>query len=265
MSLTDPVSGDSALRYTEIYDWRAQKYMLTVEVDLDKLGRAPGYPANGIVYWGAFQPDVDFASWPGGGAGVGPAEWAAFPAPWASAFTEFAFKTRHSSTLTGDLTIVTENPMYMQGDYNTIGKKGAAVMADAITLLSNNWGDIDGDGYFDDDLDYSLLDLSLRNALTTTMNAALMTGNVDVGASYNGGLENLPRLLERWTNVELNLLGSLAARWESKYATGTFDNGGVYSAPIRNWDFDTDFLDLAKLPPATPRIYQFAITGWSRY
>ncbi len=264
VSLTDPVSGDSALRYTELYDWREQKYMLTVEVDLDKLGRSPGYPANGIVYLGAFEPDADFASWPGGATGVGPPEWETFPAPWASSFTEFAFKTRHSTTLTGDLTIVTENPMYMQGNYNTTNKKAAAVMADAITMLSNNWGDIDGDGNFDDDLNYSLLDLSLRNALATTMNAALMTGNVDVGAIYNGGLENLPRLLERWTNVELNLLGSLAALWGSGYATGTFGKGGVYSAPLRNWSFDTDFLDLTKLPPATPRIYQFAITGWSR-
>ena len=108
------------------------------------------------------------------------------------------------------------------------------------------------------------LDLSLRNALTTTVNAAFMTGNVDMGASYNGGLENLPRQLERWTNVTLTLLGSLAALWESQYATGTFGSGNVYSAAIRNWTFDTDFLDLAKLPPATPRIYQFTVTGWSR-
>lgn len=265
VSLTDPVSGDSALRYTALYDWREEKYMLTVEVDVEKLGRAPGYPANGIVYLGAFQPDLDMASWPGGEAGVGPLEWQAFPPPWTSVFTEFAFKMLHGSELSGDLTLVTENPIYIQGDYNTINKKAAAVMADAVTMLSNEWGDPEDDGTFDDDdLEYSLDDLSHREASTTTMNAAFMTGNVDVGASYNGGLENLPRLLERWTNVQLTLLGSLAALWESEYANGTFGKGNVYSPPIRDWNFDTDFLDLAKLPPATPRIYQFTITGWSR-
>ncbi len=265
VSLTDPVSGDSALRYTILYDWREEKYMLTVEVDIDKLSRAPGYPANGIVYLGAFQPDADMASWPGGGPGVGPTEWESYPPPWTSAVIEFAFKTRHGSTLSGDLTIVTENPMYMQGDYNTIIKKAAAVMADSVTMLSNNWGDTNGDGIFDSDLDYSLLALSDRTALNTTMNAAFMTGNVDMGASYNGGLENLPRLLERWTTVNLNLLGSLAALWESQYANGTFGKGNVNSDPVREWYFDTDFLDLSKLPPATPRIYQFTVTGWSRF
>ncbi len=265
VSLTDPQTGESALQYTTIYDWREQKYMLTVEVDMAKLSRSPAYPGNGIVYMGAFQPDVDMGTWPGGGAGVGPTEWAAYPAPWTNSYTEFAFKARHGSTLSGDLTIVTENPMYVQGDYNTINKKAAAIMADAVTILSNNWGDTNADGNFDSDLDYSLLDLSLRTALTTTtMNAAIMTGNVDAGASYNGGLENLPRQLERWTNVTLTLLGSLVALWESEYATGAFGQGNVYSAPIRNWNFDIDFLDLAKLPPATPRIYQFTVTGWSR-
>ena len=263
VSLTDPVSGDSALRYTTLYDWREGKYMLTVEVDMDKLSRAPGYPANGIVYMGAFQPDTDMPNWPGGGAGVGPAEWELLPAPWASSGTEFAFKARHGSTLSGDLTVVTENPMYMHGDYNTVNKKGAAIMADAVTMLSNNWGDLDGDGIFDSDLDYSLLTLNSRTALATTMNAAFMTGNVDVGAVYNGGLENLPRLLERWTNINLTLLGSLSALWQSEYAVGTFGNGNVYAAAIRNWYFDTDFLTLANLPPATPRIYQFTITGWT--
>ncbi len=37
---------------------------------------------------------------------------------------------------------------------------------------------------------------------------------------YNGGLENLPRLMERWSNIHLTLLGGLAALWESEYAAG---------------------------------------------
>ena len=57
------------------------------------------------------------------------------------------------------LTVVSENPVYVQGDYNTKDKNGnlrtaltpltdlipAAVMADAVTVLSNNWGPNDYD------------------------------------------------------------------------------------------------------------------------
>ena len=57
--------------------------MLTTEIDMAKLGRSPGNPANGIVYAGAFQPGVDFPAWGGGGGGVGPPAWAGYPTPWA--------------------------------------------------------------------------------------------------------------------------------------------------------------------------------------
>jgi hypothetical protein len=262
VSLVDPVTGESAVTYTVLYDGREQKHMLTTQVDIDKLERSPAHPANGIVYLGAFEPDADMPSWPGGSAGVGPPEWSAYPTPWGDTSTEFAFKAANGSQLDAALSVVSENPMYLQGDYNTIAKQPAAVLADAVTILSNDWGDVDGDSDFDSDLDYSLLALGSRTASATTVNAAIMTGNVDMGDLYNGGLENLPRLLESWSGVQLTLLGSLAALWESAYANGTFGKSGVYAAANRAWSFDTDFLDLANLPPATPRIYQITVTAW---
>jgi len=265
VSLVNPSSGTDAVRYSTIFDWREQKYMLTVEVDMETLRQSPGYPANGVVYLGAFQPDSDMPSWPGVSVGVGPAEWEMFPAPWTSTTTEFAFKTRNASELAGPLTLVTENPLYVHGSFNTVNKQPAAIMTDALTILSNNWGDVDDDGIFDDDLTYSLQDLSSRTASDTTVNAAIITGNVDMGASYNGGLENLPRLLERWANVPLNLLGSLAALWESEYGNGIYGNSNVYAEALRNWNFDSDFLDLSKLPPETPRIYKITVTAWTRH
>jgi hypothetical protein len=265
VSTVDPFTGTDALRCTTLYDWRQEQYMLTVEVDLDKLGRSPGYPANGVVYLGALQPDSDMPDWPGSASGVGPAEWSTYPAPWSSSTTEFAFKTRNSTQLAGPLTLVSDNPVYVHGNFNTFDKQPAAILADALTILSNNWGDTDNDGVFDSDLDYSLQSLSDRHAAATTVNAAIMTGNVDMGTSYNGGLENLPRLLERWGGVQLTLLGSLAALWESEHADGLFGKSGVYVAAVRNWNFDTDFLDLAKLPPETPRIYKITVTGWERH
>ena len=63
----------------------------------------------------------------------------------------------------------------------------------------------------------------------------------------------------------LNLLGSLAALWESEYGTGTFGKSNVYAEALRNWTFDSDFLDLSKLPPETPRTYKVTVTGWTRH
>ena len=262
VSLVDPVSGEDAVSYTVLYDPRELKYMLTTQVDVDKLERSSGYPANGIVYMGAFQPDSDMPTWPGGSPGVGPPEWSTYATPWDGSDSEFAFKATNGQQLDAALSVVSENPVYLHGDFNTIAKQPAAVLADAVTILSNDWGDVDGDGDFDSDLDYSLLALGSRTASATTINAAIMTGNVDMGDLYNGGLENLPRLLESWSGVQLTLLGSLAALWESAYANGTFGKSGVYAAANRAWSFDTDFLDLANLPPATPRIYQITVTAW---
>jgi hypothetical protein len=264
VSTIDPMTGTDALRFTTLYDWREQKYMLTVEVDMDKLGRSPAHPGNGLVYLGAFQPDSDMPPWPGAGAGVGPAEWTSYPSPWTSTTTAFAFKTRNSSLLATPLTVVSDNPLYVHGSFNTVNKRPAALLADAVTILSNDWGDLDADGLFDSDLDYSLLNLSSRIATATTVNAAIMTGNVDMGASYNGGLENLPRLLEQWGGVQLTLLGSLVALWESQHADGDFGQSNVYGPATRNWNFDTDFLALGNLPPETPRIYKITVTGWER-
>jgi hypothetical protein len=266
VSLIDPLSGTSALRNTIIYDWREEKYMLTVEVDMQKLGRTAAFPANGVVYVGAFEPIDGMPGWLGGAWGVGPPEWSGFGVPWdGSEMSEFAIKLTNGATLAAPTTIVSENPMYLQGSYNVANKKGAALVADAVTILSNDWGDMNGDGVFDNDLNYSLLDMGVRMASSTTVNAAIMTGNVDMGPAYNGGLENLPRFLERWSRVPFNFNGSLVALWRSEIANGAFGKTNVYSAPIRNWYFDTDFLDLNDLPPATPRIYQITVTSWEHH
>ncbi|NIP60747.1 MAG: hypothetical protein GWM92_20195, partial [Gemmatimonadetes bacterium] len=39
------------------------------------------------------------------------------------------------------LSVATHYPIYVQGDYNAVDWKPAAVMGDAITMLSNAWRD----------------------------------------------------------------------------------------------------------------------------
>ncbi|MFN2477463.1 MAG: hypothetical protein ABR526_14130, partial [Chthoniobacterales bacterium] len=118
-----------------------------------------------------------------------------------------ATTTGTASSMVG-LTFVTDNPLYIWGDWNTGGSpasntvpdptkpmaatykwRPSAILADAITLLSNNWLDAN-----------STKVLSARQASNTTVNAALLSGNVPTtSGSYSGGAENFVRLLEDWT------------------------------------------------------------------
>lgn len=154
---------------------------------------------------------------------------------------------------TGGLTVATDRPLYVQGDYN-LANAPAAILADAVTVLSNNWSDANSE--------LSTQNLSERVASDTTLNAALMTGNVEstAGGQYSGGIENFPRFLENWTSRNFNYSGSLVCLWESEHATGNWAYGGrVYTAPNRNWSYGMDFNNL---PPGTPRVRSMTVGAW---
>ena len=276
--LIDPVTGTSAVRHTVIFDQREQRHVLTTEVDMEKLGRIPQYPGDpgnnnaAIVYVGGYEPGNGMPSWPAGGGGVGPPEWSGYPEPWlAPNQTLFGVKLTNGDTLPGATTVVSDNPTYIHGDYNINNKAGAAVIADAVTILSNRWGDVNGDGDTTDpgdgDLAYSELGLNSRNAWSTQINAAVMLGNTDTipGVQYNGGVENVMRFLERWSGDTYKYRGSIIDLWNSENATGDWIYGNPnYTAPSRDWAFDTDFLDPANLPPGTPKVYTIRVIGWER-
>jgi hypothetical protein len=162
------------------------------------------------------------------------------------------------------LTIVTPNPLYVVGDYNvpatlagttnTSKSAPAALIADAITILSDQFSD-----------KYSRLGLDQRPATNTTVNAALLGGIVPTrNGYYSGGLENFPRLLEDWTGDTLTINGSFVALFESKKATAPWgfpDN--VYRQPLqRKWSFDPRLNTLAGLPPSTPELQTAFRRSW---
>lgn len=154
------------------------------------------------------------------------------------------------------LTIVSENPIYVLGNYNTVNKAPASIVADSLTMLSGNWNDARS----------YLENLSSRIATVTTLNTALIIGNTysvyKSDASYvptysesllSGGVHNLIRFLENWNSVTFTYLGSLVNLYRSRQGIGQWKCcQTVYSPPRRVWSFDTDFLDPAKLPPQTP-------------
>ena len=149
-----------------------------------------------------------------------------------------------SNLPSGGLTVVTQNPLYIQGNYNTTSQDtrgSAAVFADAVTILSNGWLDA-----------ASSLAISKRIALETTVNTAIVAGflpsgwtNPKTGAryEYSGGLNNFPRFLEDWSLRKLNYTGSMIELFTSQVATGPWDTGTTYVPPNRIWDFDSNFIE----------------------
>jgi len=153
------------------------------------------------------------------------------------------------------LTIATPNPLYTKGNYNqpnpaylggtnTSNTKPASLICDAYTLLSSSFSDSASSGSY-----------TSRVANDTTVVAAIIAGNSPSGLIYGGGVNNLTRLLESWNGHTYTLNGSLVCLFPSAMATAPFQNPGVYySAPTRNINFDSNFLDVTRLPPGTPTV-----------
>jgi hypothetical protein len=148
--------------------------------------------------------------------------------------------------------VATPNPVYVLGNYNSVSTAPAAIISDALTILSNNWSD-----------SYTAsTSISARPASQTTVNAAVMSGNINtVGSQYSGGLENFMRFLENWSGVTYTYNGSLVCLWQSQVATAPWPNTGtVYNPPTRNWSFS---MSVNNLPPGTPRVRITTRVGWS--
>lgn len=162
------------------------------------------------------------------------------------------------------LTLISDQAMYVMGNFNSTNKKPAAVMADTINLLSNNWNRVDARtdvGGFQLSDSLTNCTLSQRTTSATTYNAAFLaatdsTGNIDgtggQGGAYNGGLENYPRLHEQWNNTTLTYRGSFVSLNKPRKVRGGWGSQ-CYGAPVRDWNYDTSFNNAANLPPITPR------------
>jgi hypothetical protein len=206
-------------------------------------------------------------------------------------------------------TIASEEPVYVWGDYNsgpadplwpagangTTPHSASAIIADAVTLLSNppsaatvptanvGWTDhesflypgqatkVNGPPAFPG-----------RLGNTTHYRMAIASGKSipfpqpgwaaaanpplnDFGT--DGGMHNFLRYLEdrsdNGNGAVVNYAGSLISMYYSQYATGIFKCcNAVYSAPVRNYFFDTQFLNPNNLPPGTPMFQDLVSLGY---
>ncbi len=222
-------------------------------------------------------------------------------------------------TACGGFTVAAENPVYILGNYNSNcpaavagtpnpctpnnatfdptwtnvaaaepNHSAAAVIADAVTMLSNNWQD------------WGCLTVSAtctatinstsgslvnpfnpggqgvpaqtpnRISVTSYYRLAIAGGktiaftntaqNPEFAFGMDGGVHNFLRFLEDWGGVPaagaqqaLYYKGSLVSLYWNTYATGTFKCCNlVYNPPDRQYTFDPLFAAPQNLPPGTP-------------
>ena len=175
------------------------------------------------------------------------------------------------------MTLVTEDGIYVQGDYNTgttydpatgalvytpasnqlngdplkntvpgYELKPAALCADAVTFLSNSWQEKYN----------SSTPTSDRAGSATTFNTAFLAGHVPTNTSYptdpsitrSGGGINFPRVLEKWSGNALTYHGSMVQLFDSKVFNAPW-SPYIYGAPKRLWNFENRFLNT---PPPGP-------------
>lgn len=165
---------------------------------------------------------------------------------------------KSSASNSPGLTVVSENPVYIKGNYNTstsatsfpasntdptaspvagsYGRRQAAIVADAVTVLSSAWSD-----------SYNAsTNISSRPAVSTTINTALVAGTVaSANGNYSGGAENFIRLLEDWNNTNRVFCywGSMVQLYQSVQAAAPYSGAGnISKSPkLSRYYWDSDF------------------------
>jgi len=240
-----------------IWDVRENGYVRITDVDISKINagisKLPSW--NGVIYFSDTSAGTSVTTTFSGNS---------------VSSTKRGIRLKNGATLpTNGLTVVAENPVYIQGDYNTGGdppsdhgtftdpdaggytRKAAAVVGDAINILSGSWNDANSN---------SSPITQYKVASSTTVNAALVGGIVPSGTSsgsYSGGGENFVRFLEDWNknNATFTYYGSMIELFRSVQATGIWSgSGNQYKAPVLHFFYDTNFSNGNTDPPGRLQI-----------
>jgi hypothetical protein len=255
-----------------IYDNRENGYVRLVDVDIYQLAKAAN--AGSIPNWNGifYISDTTATTYNTDGTVKTAGKSVSVTLGGTTAnTTKRGIRLKNATILpSSGLTLVSENPIYIQGDYNTNpngstggstapapaptpasdvspgaspaasnvvsgSNKYAAIMGDAITLLSNNWVDTNSTGSPTG---------AGRFGVNTTVNAALVAGTLPSAAGvYGGGGENFVRFLEDWTKNTNHFVyyGSMAQLFRSQQAIGAWSGAGsIYKAPVLHWYYDNN-------------------------
>jgi len=206
----------------------AGMFQPTLSIDMAALAATGLHPSNGLVYLGA--------------PGIGPES------------DLMHFRLTNGSELHGPLSVASDAPVQVHGDYNTVAKKPAAVMSDQVSLLSNDWNNSKG-----------TVAKKLPRASATSYNLSIFSGETDAaggGSSEgNGGYHNVLRFHENWSGIVCRIRGSTVIPMTSSHFPAYFNGGGhFYNPPNRDFGFDPDLIaSEANLPPFTPIGVEFTV------
>lgn len=214
---------------------------------------------------------------------------------------------------TKGLTIASENGLYVVGNYNTTGVSSygtptpstnympqgdlaatasnptnpnpqkhipAAIIADGITLLSNNWKDsysfsspYNNEGRVPTETSYRFGALVGKSKDWAPCTEGKHQGSDRGFECQSGGVHNLLRYLEDWNksdsdasdDVKSNYSGSIINLFTSFNSNSVFKCcTTVYEPPVRNYVFENSFLDVNRIPPGSPFLQSITLTGFER-
>jgi hypothetical protein len=235
---------------------------------LDTYGQNPRYAGNAGVPPGATAPlDVNARPWTVVGSYLQPMSNRPVLYRRALKLTNGGL----GNIVLPGLTIASENPVYVHGDWNAAvgfpAGAATAIICDTITLLSNNWND--RTSFLNP---YNLANrnrpanswyrfATIAGKNNSFPNPTAWGAPNDFGT--DGGAHNFLHMLEQGGTV--NYRGSIATFFYSRQATGTYKCcNTVYGAPTRAFAFDVNFLTPALLPPLTPVFRDVNTLGFSQ-
>ncbi len=205
----------------------------------------------------------------------------------------------------GGFTVASENPVYIQGSYNSSSADSAfknetasalgadntspthvpaAVIADTVTFLSDNWND-DNSTILSPAQpanpngnncpcnrgasanSYYRVAAASGKTLTFPFPSSWETNGNNYPEGTDGGIGNFLRFLEDWqdTPSTMHYAGSMVEMFNSTYNTGMFKccTYTVYQPPNpRDYYFDSDFTTPQGLPPGTPMFRDVESLGY---
>lgn len=173
------------------------------------------------------------------------------------------------------LNITAENPVYVVGPFNATNNAfanphaAAAIIADAVTLLSPGW--TDQSSFANPNTpnnrartaSYYRFATIAGKGISFPFAGTACTGACPPDYGTDGGTHNFLRYLEGGENIAVNFRGAIASLYYSRQATGAYKCcETVYKAPTRGYNFDIEFLNPSLLPPKTPMFRDVNTTGF---
>lgn len=152
------------------------------------------------------------------------------------------------------LSITTCNPLYVQGNFNTVNEKDALLACDAINILSDGWVDANNNTA-------DKRKTAPGASASVETRAVIGAGNVGTkNNQYSGGVENFFRYMEDWSGKTHTFKGSILMLFNSVKATGLWANQ-KYGAPTRAWAWKSSLKDHG--PPGVPITFDTQRTNWT--